>query len=244
MIYYLVNNFIQFTFGFSVGFSVCLFSYEFIAREFPNQLSMFKDKTNNLCINLFFNCVYSYSNLQIIILKFKNKLNTYIQSNETILKIKNEIDKFKNYFYNPEDILIHEEEDIIDNCIGYNFYIHNYRVNNVLNKQVIFLDSSIDSNKPSDIKFMLIEFTIADKLYKIDLKTETFNYYLVGNKFTRDFFIYYIEKHINKNEIINKKDKCFLKIIDHNVNRLEIDLTDKNEAILLENTDYKIIHSD
>jgi hypothetical protein len=79
-------------------------------------------------------------------------------------------------------------------------------------------------NQLSDIKFMLIEFKIGETVYKIDLKTDKFNYYLLGNKFTKDFFIFYIETHLNKKHDTSNNN-CSLKIIDHNVNQLEIEFT-------------------
>ena len=87
---------------------------------------------------------------------------------------------------------------------------------------------------------MLIEFKAGDNIYKIDLETDIFNYYLIGNRFTKDFFVYYVKKYINKNNTINENDKCSVKIIDHDVNNIEIEFTDKNESILLEKNGYKL----
>ena len=88
---------------------------------------------------------------------------------------------------------------------------------------------------------MLIEIKIGEsEPHKIDLKTDKFNYYLVGNKFTKSFFIFYLKNYLEVDDI--KSDtQMTLKIIDHDVNRIEINFTDKNESILLEKNGYKLL---
>ena len=77
--------------------------------------------------------------------------------------------------------------------------------------------------------------------YKIDLKTDEFNFYIIGNSFTRQFFVYYLKQILKINEEI-KDDVIFsLKIIDHDVNTVELDFIDKNEGILLEKSGYKLL---
>ena len=84
-----------------------------------------------------------------------------------------------------------------------------------------------------------MEFKIGDnEPYKVDLKTDKFNYYLVGNKFTKQFFIFYLKNYLEIKEI--KDDKVNLKIIDHDINTFEIDFTDKNESIVLEKNGYQL----
>jgi hypothetical protein len=91
---------------------------------------------------------------------------------------------------------------------------------------------------------MLTEFKVGEKTYKIDMKTDEYNYYMIGNKFTKDFFIYYINQHLlskYEQHEIDKNERYILKIIDHDVNSMTIDFTDKNECILLEKNGYKLI---
>jgi len=221
MIGYLLNNFI-------IGI---LFA-DFLERRFPEY---FKD----LLFIASYKCIYCFSKLQILLIKVKNKFNILIDSNESLLNLKNDINKLNFYFHNQELTV-----NNIEHCDGYNFYIYNYVTNNFVNRSIYYNDNITPKNEVSDIKFILIEFNVVDKSYKIDLKTDVFNYYLVGNKFTKEFFIYYIKKYININETIDHNQKCSIKIIDHNVNTIEIDFTDKNESILLEKNDYKIIKTD
>jgi hypothetical protein len=202
---------------------------DFLERRFPEYFKDFLLVTS-------YNCIYYFSKLQIILIKVKNQFNKLIDSNESLLKLKNDINKLNFYFHDKE-----LKENNVDYCDGYNFYIYNYVNNNYVNRAIYYNDNMIPKNEVSDIKFMLIEFNIGEKSYKIDLKTDVFNYYLIGNKFIKDFFIYYIKKHININETIDDNQKFSLKIIDQNVNNVEIEFTDKNECVLLEKNEYKIL---
>ena len=122
----------------------------------------------------------------------------------------------------------------------YDFIIKTFPNKNILRK-IFYTKYEIDNIfLESDIKFLLIELKIGENIYKIDLKTENFNYYLVDNKFTKDFFIFYIRIHLNKNYELNDNDKYSLKILDHNVNNIEIEFTNKNECIVLEKSAYKV----
>jgi hypothetical protein len=91
----------------------------------------------------------------------------------------------------------------------------------------------------SDIKFMLVEIKIGEnKTYKIDLKTNEYNFYLVGNKFTKDFFVYYLINHLNIGETDLNEANISIKIIDHNVENFQMNFTDRNESIVLRKNDY------
>ena len=108
------------------------------------------------------------------------------------------------------------------------------------------VDEGFDKPEASDIRFMLVELKIGEKTHKIDFKTDDYNYYFVGNKFTKEIFIYYLRVNGYK-DLINNDDKYILKIIDHDVNMITVDFTDKNESIVLEKNSYRISitnHSD
>ena len=108
-------------------------------------------------------------------------------------------------------------------------------------RRLFYKKDEIDNSfLESNIKFILIEFKIGENTYKIDLNRDHFNYYLVGNKFTKEFFIFYIKNHLHIHNKINNNDNCNIKIIDHDVNSIQVDFTDKNESIFLDKTSYRI----
>lgn len=227
----MIFHYIKFFYDVFVGFSLGLLLNDFFERKCPNEFKNFRDLILNLFVNTSYKCIYFYSKCQIFITKTKNNFNLFIKSNPALLKFKNDICKFSN---------VNDTENCVDYCNGFNFYIHNHTNNNVINKQIFYKDSIEPLNKNSDITFMLIEFKAGENIHKIDLKTKTFNYYLIGNRFTKDFFVYYIKKHINKNEVFNENEKYSIKFIDHDVNKVEFDFTDKNESIILEKSGYKL----
>ena len=103
------------------------------------------------------------------------------------------------------------------------------------------MNEPITMSEESDIKFFLMKIKVGDGEERtINLKTHEFNYYLVGNKFTKQFFIFYLKYHLQINDEINNTDKISVKIIDHNINEIDVDFTDKNESIILEKTGYKL----
>ena len=207
------------------------------------------DEFKNCMINLSYNMVYIYSKAQILFIRFNTNINKFIDNNESLLKIKNyvnslmeckssklEIYKFikdgkETEFYdfnseNKPDFLLFSWPGEDKKCI---------------NKKIIYSNECANISEVSDIKFMLVELKIGEiNSHKIDLKTDKFNFYIVGNAFTKQFFIYYLKQILKINEEINNNDKFSLKIIDHDVNNITLDFTDKNESITLEKTSYKV----
>jgi len=108
----------------------------------------------------------------------------------------------------------------------------------IKNFQKLFTEETYNY-KPS-IKFILIEFIVNEKKYKIDL-SKTENFYITDNVLDKNFFLYYL-KHVHKDKIdlSDSKNEMKLKIIDDKVNLVEINFKEKN-CIILGEKDYKII---
>lgn len=206
---------------------------DMLQRRYPEQFQM-------ILIELSFNCIYLFSKFQIIFIKINNKLNQIIEENPTLLKFKNDINNILQQ-------KSHNLENQIQNFDEYGFKILNVYENGLINKKIVYNDDDNDNNniEISELKFILVEFLIGETHYKIELKTDTFNYYLVGNKFTKDFFIFYLKHHLivndNLRENENENEKYSLNIIDNNINKLDFDFTDKNEFIVLEKSGYKLL---
>jgi hypothetical protein len=97
----------------------------------------------------------------------------------------------------------------------------------------------------SEIKFLLIELHCGENIssttsYKIDLKTPKYNFYIVGNEFTKHFFIYYLKQILKIYKEFDNTTKFFLKIIDNSCNTITLELTNNNESIILEKNKYEI----
>ena len=128
----------------------------------------------------------------------------------------------------------------------YDFIIYSSLENNrkCINKKIIYdINKKYEMTFISNVRFILVEFKFGNNVYKINLKNDKFNYYIVGNNLIKAFFIYYIKFYFNVDNI-SLDENCSLMIIDKDVNKLEFEFTNKNESILLNENDYSFICSD
>ena len=134
-----------------------------------------------------------------------------------------------------EDFIIYSDYDSKNVCTNKKIIVKDSTTSNCSDNDFIY--------EVSDIKFFLVELKFGEKnSHKIELKTDEFNFYVVGNSFNKQFFIYYLKQILKISEEIKDDDKFNLKILDHNVNTVELDFTDQNESILLEKTGYKLLN--
>ena len=98
----------------------------------------------------------------------------------------------------------------------------------------------INDYELSNIRFISVEFTCGKHSFHISLIDEMFNYYIVGNKFDKDFFIHLVKDGVEVKHLDN--NQCSLQIIDHEANIININFSEKGESILLEKNGYKIIN--
>lgn len=225
MISYLLNSFL-------IGI---LFA-DLLERRYPEQF-------RSIITHIGFNAIYLYSKTQIYFNRINKYLKDFINSDPFLSKIKN-ILNYENSNEIIKQFVKNGEYSNLEQQLNCDFAIYSWPDNNnknCLNKMIIH-----DVNEPfiqseySDIKFILIEIKIGEKTYKIDLKTNEYNYYLVRNKFTKEFFIFYLKQYLKINETISQNDKVVLEIIDHNINSINIEFTNNNESIILEKNSYKI----
>lgn len=243
MIFHYIKNFYDFFIGFSIG----LLLNDFFDRRCPNEYKIFTNQMTNLFVNVSFNCIYYYSKCQIFFINIRNNLNLFIETSPALLKLKNDINSLIKC--KPDKVLMYEfiKDGKITEFWDFNsvnkpdLMIFSWLDNDkkCVNKKIIYENGCTNVAEVSDIKFMLTEIKIGENSHKIDLKTDKFNYYLVGNKFTKNFFIFYLKQYLEVDDIVSDTQMT-LKIIDHDVNKIEIEFTDKNESILLEKNGYKL----
>jgi hypothetical protein len=91
---------------------------------------------------------------------------------------------------------------------------------------------------PSNIKFISMELTYNNETYPIELKTDSYNHYIVNNIINDVFFKYYLLNVLNVS--IDKDKDNFdynVKFIDHNVNIITLL---PNQYIVIKEDDYEI----
>lgn len=225
------------------------FIHNYLKTKYPDEYHVF-------FINTSYNIIYYYSKIQLLCNKLKIIINKVIESNDHLKKL-------SNNFYNKNNNFV----DVVQfNNIG-NIYKKRYENDNLnldISKNIlyIFLDyknectnyiisRSLNFNygcQTSNIKFIMVELDLGDKKFKIDLKTDTENYYIVSNVFDKDFFLYYMFDHSHNYEekiiyedLLKLIENAKVTIIDHNVNKLDVEFA-KNGRIQLLKDDYVVNH--
>ena len=224
-------------------FLIGILFVDMIERRFP-------DEFKNFMVSLSYNVIYIYSKAQILFMKYNKKINEIIESNPSLLKIKNDFNLLiQSTKYRVNKLEFIKNGNLIENkSTDYDFAIYSdLKINTICENKKIFQNNQqlTEDYEISNIQFMLIELLVGEKkTFKITLKNEKYNFYVVGNILSKDFFTYYLKNiHADKFDLTEesiKEDKITIKIIDHDVNKIEFYLTDKNEHIIIEKTSYKL----
>ena len=210
---------------------------DYLERTYPK-------KCEEIFVTVSYNLIYVYSKAQIFYMNIVKTVNKKIEETPKLLKLKNDLDLLLNQ-KNGTVIMIEciKNGVLSDNLsmteCDFALYSRLDDSKNCLNKKIVYdLDESIDVYEVSDIKFLLVELKIGTDTYKVDLKTDEYNFYIVGNRFTKQFFQYYLTEILKVTESVVQGFSVH--IIDHSVNKVELDFSDENNHILLEKTEYKL----
>lgn len=235
MIYFISNLLRTILFAFLLN--------DYLKRTYP-------EKYEDVLVTTSFNVIYAFSVVQI---KFKQFQEYICKTNPRIAKLLANYNKLhdetNNYDFILDGKVIYsttlEKFVITDVPKTHDFVIYSDCTTNEIscvNKKILNklppTDEKIDYEK-SNIKFILCELKICDKIYKINLMDEKHNYYLVDNVIDKKFIIYYLLKYYN--ESIKNDDILILVFIDHEVNKCEIDITDISNYIQIKKDEY-VIH--
>ena len=186
----------------SVFFAYLLDDY--LKRTYPKRYEDF-------LVTVSYNLIYVYSKAQIFYMNIVKTVNKKIEETPKLLKLKNDLDLLLNQKNGTVIMIECIKNGILSDNLSttecdFALYSRLDDSNKCLNKKIVYdLDESIDVYEVSDIKFLLVELKIGKDTYKIDLKTDEYNFYIVGNRFTKQFFQYYILLHSNNKNILNIK---------------------------------------
>jgi len=232
--------------------------HDYIKVNYPEQY-------NYVFINLGYYSLYVFTKFQIIFNKTNKQITSVINNSPFLTTLIQKINITKN----PFDLEFIKNGEIIDSCYVSSFYKSNMKINeetfekcdfavfsdyensndNCVNKKIINSTSNIDLNcKTSNIKFILFEVSINGKDYKIDLKNENYNYYVIDNIIDFNFIIYYLNYFyllsLSNDEICSKSKNgdYKIKIIDNNANIVEINKI--SVSIQIKENNYILIDHD
>ena len=173
----------------SVFFAYLLDDY--LKRTYPKRYE-------ELFITVSYNLIYVYSKAQIFYMNIVKTVNKKIEETPKLLKLKNDLDLLLNQKNGAVTMVEFIKNGILTDNLSItecDFALHSRLDDSksCLNKKIVYaLDEPIDNYEVSTIKFLLVEFKIGENTYKIDLKTDDYNFYIVGNVFTKQFFQYYL----------------------------------------------------
>lgn len=197
-------------------------------------------KLKNLGIKLIYNAIYFYSACQIKLKQTYNYLLPYFKGERIIDKLKiEEFDINTNNIITISGYILDEiNENEIDNQNKL-FIVSTTATPNklIIDKNNICLDAEI-----SNITFIALYLNYNGVRYNINLKTNEFNYYLVGNIIDKNFVQYYINTVLNLNFSYTENELTTyqLELMDHNVNMVFLN---HEQSIFIDKDGYYIINN-
>jgi len=198
-----------------------------------------QNKLKNIGIKVIYNIIYFYSACQIKCTQTYNYLLPYFKSDEIINKINME------QFNIDTNELLNISKYILDIAYKFDnklFIVSKSDNDSITNKLIVDKNNICISFDESKITFIALYLNYNGFRYNINLKTDEFNYYLVGNVIDKHFVQYYINTVLNikfsytESEIMTYN----LELMDHNVNMISLNF---EQSIIIDKDGYRIINN-
>ena len=208
-------------------------------------LTYYPDKYNNYIMTTTYNMIYYYSKLQILLVRMNIKINLLMKDfYKKNPKIYNFIENYSKTKYNTIEYVLNgsviSSDFLYKDCFknnkieNYDFMIVSENIHNkehtYVNKKIIHQSDNLNDYEQiknfeqSEVKFIMIEIVDKDSSVKIDLKSSTYNFYLVGNIIDNNFIKYLLNTYYEKESKKIDLNRYVINIIDNNVNNFKIDI--------------------
>jgi len=205
-----------------------------------NQITHYISVTNPCTANAiqYINNAIQYININIKPNLKKVNLE-FIKDNKVFsLNLKNFLNE-NNTFVPEYDFVLYTDDSVSPNNIQ---IIHN----NINGKNINLLKKETYTYDTCDIRFILLEVLYGNDTYKIELSSDTYNFYIKDNILDKKFFLYYLRHVYDEPVSIDSSSPVtmILKIIDHNVNINKVDFTNsngQNTYIRFDSSSYEIV---
>ena len=225
-------------------FIIIMMGLDLIRLRMPELSEYIIDKIETILCNVSYNCIYYYSVCEINYNKFVTNIIDFLRNNNIeiehhLFRYIKIIESFKDgnyiseYGLNKNDNMLSIVREYY-NSSDCDLLVYTDDKNKICYKSYpTTLDYVI-----SKLSFISVQVDYNGSIYKIELKNDDVNYYIVGNILDKQFFKYYF-KHILKVNIDETEFEYDLVILTNDVEFITCD--DDSELVILEDG-YKIIN--
>lgn len=242
--FYFIFNTINVFFNILKTSAAIIYLNDYFKRVYP-------EKYQETLIQVSFNLINLYSKCQIAFTKVCKYINEFTESNQYVKKIMDEIYKMntvKNEIWqikNTGETIVKYYTDDKEKYFDYesnNLYIYSDNKDKCVNKVILHMQPFTTEYEVSDLRFLMFEILISNDTFKINLKTDEYNFYIVNNILDKKFFIFFLTYYkicnlVNYYDNMNSIEKFNVKIIDQNVKIQELEITD-NKFIIIKKDDF------
>ena len=203
-------------------------------------------KQSPLLTKVGYNIIYFYSICQIKCNQLYNNFLPYLEMFKNENKL---IDDINTQTLELFDLSTNKNKNITDNEQQiFNQMVLSIRSPNnilimseLLHKKIINKKTWNFDFDVSKITFIALYLNYNDARYNINLKTEAFNYYLVGNIIDKQFVQYYINNILKLPFNYEKEDMLSyqLELMDHEVNMISLNAC---QSIIIEKDSYQVLN--
>lgn len=167
------------------------------------------------------------------LIRLYSKAELFYRNNIKSLHINN-INEYITFINNNTSVLVLEADEVLklEEFPECDFLIFQDRQNNCLFSYELEEDSL--ECAVTDYTFILVEVVVETEKYKLDLKTDDYNFYVVGNVFNQTIVSYLLKKFYDLDDV----KQYHVKILDNNVESVEFD---EEKSLILKKDTYSIV---
>jgi len=167
------------------------------------------------------------------LIRLYSKAELFYRNNIKSLQINN-INEYITFINNNTSVLVLEADEVLklEEFPECDFLIFRDGQNNCLFSYELEEDSL--ECEVTDYTFMLVEVVVETEKYKLDLKTDDYNFYVVGNVFNQTIVSYLLKKFYDLDDV----KQYHVKILDNNVESVEFD---EKKSLILKKDTYAIV---
>ena len=222
-----------------------LFSFalhKYLSSKYPEQ---YKKVWFHFCYYGGYYSIYAFSKVQMLYYKIKPSFIEYYKNTFLSKLFTPNIDSLETIEFIKDGNIVFSTNkinsfDFVDIIPSFDFILYTKIFQQSADKKIMYEIPTKESDfkiEKTNYKFMLIELFIENKVYKIDLSTNIYNYYIVDNKINKAFLLFYLKKHLNNDCIKTPLENYSLKIMDECICIKNCEI---NDEIILNKTDYQV----